>query len=385
MLLVLPCLLVVDVLYRRTYELPYLPPDNLLPSKEIADKYKLVKVGNSHSQEGINLDKFKTRTLNLSGVAQKFEFDLALLKQNTNLIEDGAVILIAVSPISFSHTQANSWKGFQSGYYRRVTPFYIPNLNWGDYIESQLLPFTRSGHFWRKKHAEAIRERISLEERSPLLELSPTPEPMPVKEVVKTETPTPEPVMVATSFPTPSPVVVVAPQAEAPKEAASLAAEAPPKSNELNIEAMESMLRTEPENKNLKESVDFTYQKWYHTDEFSPEFFPYNRQDLEKLIRYARQHNWRPVLVTVPISQDLQEGLLDDYMQTYVYDNLQQTDLQGVEYLDFTQEKRITTKRQWFDNADHLSKDGAKIFTYLLMKELVSKGYLSSEVNGFEE
>jgi hypothetical protein len=349
-------LLLLDSFYRKAYTDHYESPKNIFPNSEIDEKYTIVKLGNSHAQDGISFEGYKLKALNLSGVAQKFEMDLALLKQHSKEIDEGAVILIAVSPISFSHTAANSQKGFQAGYYGKVSPIFIPHINWGDYIERELMPFSHSVYSMRKKETEKIvkRDRLEREKLEP-----------------KKEVATPA-AQLATG-----PVIVSA--VKKPVKVLNV----PPDKIFYNVEAITDELASASSPQKYIDNVDFIYNKWYHTDEFSPEYFDQNKKDLEQLIAFSLKQKWQPVLITIPVSDDLIDGLLDDYMQVYLYDNLNQVDKKGVEYIDFSNDKRITTNTALFSNADHLSKNGAAIFSYVLLRTLIEKGYISPEADGY--
>lgn len=346
-------LLCFDYAYRQTYALDFKVPRNVLKNPPIDEKYQIVKLGNSHTQDGITFEKYKTKSLDLSGVAQRFETDLAVLRQYQNQIDEGAVILINVSPISFSHTNANTKKGFQAGYYGRVSPFYIPNLNWSDYIESEFLSFARSAYYWRQKYAKAVLDGKSADEKAAFEKNAGITEP--------------------TSEPTPTPQTFV-PIATGPVRDTSF---------DIDVILANFENPTKIPGK-FEESVNFMYKKWYETDEFSPEYFAINRKDLEELIAFCLKNNWRPVLITIPIAQELEDGLLDDYKQVYLYENLSQTNTQGVEYLDYSSDSNIKKNNLWFSNSDHLSKQGAAAFSYFLLQDLIKKGYLPAEVNGYE-
>ncbi len=129
------------------------------------------------------------------------------------------------------------------------------------------------------------------------------------------------------------------------------------------------------------DNMNFIFNKWYHTEEFDPAYFAYNRRELEKLIAYCLKNNWRPVLITIPVTSILEDGLLDDYKQVYLYDNLAQTDTQGVEYIDFTTRTDFTDNMTFFSNADHLNERGRIVFSYLLLRELIERGYVDPEAD----
>lgn len=354
LLLSLACLTAIlfDQAYRRATdgETEWAPV--LMAHPPIEEKYQIVKVGNSHPQDGLTFKGYNVRGLDLTRGAQRFRYDLVMLKQYSRQIEEGAVILIDASHISFSHSDAKVVAGVQQGYYHSASPFFIPNLEVGEYLQTEILPFVRAGYLWRAEYAKKVTDRIAKEQKAPEL-----------RTVGIQGLTTEEPL--------------------------------PTKTNRLTLSPEEYYFNVEVINRELAspsatipatytDNINFIFNKWYHTDEFDPKYFEANQQDLEKLIAYCLKMNWQPVVITVPIAQVLEKGLLDDYAQVYLYDNLAQTDLQGVEYLDFTQRKDITRNFTFFGNADHLNPKGAAIFSYVVLQELIDKGYLPAEADGYD-
>lgn len=335
----------VDVLYRRSYHLPYELPKNILPYPEIADKYTLVKLGNSHADDGITFEYYNSKALSLSSVAQSFEFDLAQLKMYERQIETNAVILINISPISFIQKKPDARDAFQYNYYDgRLSPLFIPRLILGDYLQSQIVPFVRTGYLWRDKYNKQVEQTIQNNISTPAKE-TPPPEILP--------------------FPVPT----TDPRKELIREL------------NLNIE-----LPFESEDK-LIQSVDFMSHKWYDSGDFSGEYLTTNSHDLERLIAYCLQNNWRPVLISVPISQALLDGLhgRDDFKRKYVYEPLAQTNTQGAPYFDFSQNEQFIQNGYFFGNSDHLSGDGSIVFSYMLLHALIENGYLPPEADGYKD
>lgn len=343
--------IVFDFVYRTVTHTDYNFPSHLLINSSIDDKYELIKVGNSHAEDSLRFEKYNTRSLDLAGVAQRFSYDLVQLKQHQNEIADNALIIISVSPISFSHKVADATDGLQYNYYGSVSPFLIPHLKIGDYVQQEFLPFLRSGYLFRKWHSEKIQERISEEERWK------------------------EPEQESSEVSSPSPTISNGPILNV-------------KTDEIpfNVEAIQTeLINPSPVSKDrYVDNMNFLFNKWYHTDEFDQKYFELNRRDLEKLIAYCKNKKWRPILITIPISAILQDGLLDDYMEKYLYENIKQTDLQSTEYINYLNLTSITTNNSLFNNADHLNKRGGAIFSYLLMKDLILRGYLPPGIDNYD-
>lgn len=351
---VLGILLMIDYQYRKAFNLEYRLPQNILPKPKPDKQYDLVLLGNSHTESGIDTSHFNDiHTLNLSGVAQRFVFDLALLKHHQAEVAPGAVILINASPISFSHANIFDNDGFGRGYFGRVSPFLIPKIDWADYAETELAPFTRSPFLWREAYDKQLVDSRSEDEKDEFERLSvKQPEPG-IKEASSAAT-------VATGGQA-SPQVSIYDTSNIAKRL-----ESPGYNPEL-----------------LQESVNFMFQKWYETDEFDPIYFDLNKGYLEDIISYSLEKNWRPVVVTIPVSAQLKSGLLDNYFDVYLYNNIESTDLMGVPYLDYTRREDIIRNTSWFSNSDHLSKEGAAAFSYVLLQDLIDLGYFSENVDGY--
>ena len=342
----------IDHIYRQTSETKLNFDFKLFPNKKIDDGYEIVKLGNSHAVDGITFKKYQLKGLDLAGVAQRFSFDLALLKQHHKQIKPNATILITITPISFSHRKADRNDGLQGMYYSRLSPFLIPDLKIGDYIQVQVLPFLRSGYLLRKFHQDQVEARIAQEE--------------------KWEEPLAKEVLSATE------------SVDQPKPKVKLSVD--PQEIYFNVEAINQELSSPtylPPEK-LIDSMNTLFDKWYHTDEFNQQYFAQNRKDLEKLIDYCLKNHWRPVLVSIPVSKVLVDGLMDDYMQVYLYDNLDQVDTKGLEYLDYNQDKRLVDNDFLFGNADHLNSNGQGIFSYVLLQDLIKREYLPSSADGYD-
>lgn len=352
--------LLIELCYLKYSNNTYDTSQNIFPKKTIEQKYEIVALGNSHTENGITFEKYNVKGLNLGSVAQRFNYDLAMLKHHKNEIAPNAIILINASPISFSHSKDFEQKSFQKIYYKKMSPLFIPNLVVGEYIEAVLVPFTNSGYHWRKWIQDQITEQKSLEEFNQFQELSKKNEPQEVAEE-KPEIP-----KVTTNNHTKEPEID--PETLSP----------------FYIPLIEEKLASpsaKPED--LAGSVNFMKNKWLNTKEFSQEYFEENIQDLEKIITYSLKNNWRPIVITIPISEELEKSLTDEYMQTYLYNNIDKTNLQGVEYLDFTQNTALTKRTFWFSNSDHFNREGSAAFSYVLLKTLIEKKYLPENTNNY--
>lgn len=346
----------LDHFYRQANKLTY-PFPNILPSPEIKDKYKIAKLGNSHSEEGITFEKYNVRSLNLASVAQTYEYDFALLKMHSRQIEKNAVIIINVSPISFSQKKPENEAKVNTQYYDgRLSPFLIPDLDISQYLQMQIVPFVRAGYLWRTTHAKEVKEK-AMDTFAEKLKPTPTKTIPPVG----SHSDSPAPVI-----PTPTPIRSARPTFNI---------------NEIQAELHEPASSTA----RLVESVRFMEDKWKNSGGFDTASFETNREDLQKIIDYSLEHNWRPVLVTLPINQLLLHKLGGvNYLKQNIYDNLAKIDTHGIPYINFATNPELLRNRYLYSNSDHLGKRGAPIVSYLLIQKLIDMGYLPKKADGYD-
>ena len=335
----------VDYFYRQVNNLPYNPPQNIFPLPEIAEKYKIVALGNSHAESGLIFDEYNTKTKSLASVSQSFEYDLALLKMNSRQIDKGAIIIITVSPISFSQMKPKKDELVNMNYYDgRLSPYLIPYLKVSEYLQIQIAPFVRSGYLWRQEHAKKVALAVDQSYAAS-----------------RGEKLTPDPIDTSQFRPTDPPYTSLTVE-EIKKE---LDAPASP--------MLDWMSR----------SADLTADKWYNSGGFSKSSFRKNREDLEDIISYSIDHHWRPILITFPINQVLLNTLEKDYLKHYIYDNLDQTDLHRTPYFNFANDPRLTKNAYIFTNSDHLNSKGAAVISYLLLQKLIENKYLTKSVDKY--
>jgi len=344
----------VDYFYRQAFNTKYEWPENLLALPEIADKYEIVALGNSHSESGVTFQGYKVKSLRLVSVAQSFEYDFAMLKMHSKQIRKGAVIIINASPLSFSQKVPEKEDDVNMNYYDgRLSPYLIPHLKVSEYLQIQIVPFVRAGYLWREKNAKSAEETAMDTFAAQWKKQSPIPKPF-------------------------SPVVLDTPVVQVVATRSSM--------QTFNVWEIQTELNAppEPSEARLIASMHFMVNKWYNSGGFDPQYFAENRQGLEELIAYCLQHNWRPVLITLPISQVLLEGLNPNYLQQYVYDNLEKMDLKNIDYFNFATNTQLTQNRYLFSNSDHLNEKGAATVSYLLLQELIKIGYLPKEADGYD-
>lgn len=351
----------LDVVYRKKFNLQYNWPRNILPYGSIEKKYDLVVLGNSHAQEGITLKKYRIKSLPLAAVAQSFEYDFAMLKMHSKQINKNAIILINVSPISFSQNKPANRADVNMNYYDgRLSPIYIPKLKIGDYLQIQILPFTRSVYLWRKELNKLSKDAAmdtfvqNWKNKNP--------------EVI------PAPIITETLLPR----VSTAPMKIVKKERNY---EETFNVYEINDELNAPFATSDAK---LNESVRFMVEKWEKSGGFSKESFSPNARDLQDIINYCLSKNWRPVLITIPINQKLVESMGSNFLDEYIYRNIKTINDKNIPYLNFAEDKRLINDKFLFGNSDHLNKKGAAIFSYVLLRKLIEEKFLPESVDGYD-
>src|SRR3990167_2102871 len=308
----------VDALYRQANNLKYQWPQNIWIKPQIPNKYQIVKLGNSHLEDGLTFEHFKMRSFSLATVAQSYEYDLARLKMYSNQIDKGAIVIINVSPLSFSQGKPDKTGSLAYKYYDgSLSPFVIPNLQVGNYLETRIVPFVRAVYLWRITYAKKVQE-IAMNSYAANF-----PKPQEKKA---------EPII----FPTDSPNIQDTPN---PPNTTNTPGAIKPKIYKTADEELASAPYQSDER--LQDSVIFMVDKWRDPSQFGSKYIDTNSKDLEALIKYCLNHKWRPILISIPISQRLIDGLGPDYMQAYVYGPLKTTNIHNVEFIDFSGYKQF--------------------------------------------
>ena len=94
---------------------------------------------------------------------------------------------------------------------------------------------------------------------------------------------------------------------------------------------------------------------------------------LYEMIAICREKGATPILVTTPFLSEytdrVQEGIPDFLDEFYgIIDQVVKDT--GVEYYDYSMDERFQNEYSLFMNSDHLNKEGARVFTNILMDEV---------------
>ena len=347
----------LEVFYIKAYGLNYPWPKNIFSLPAISDKYELVALGNSHSQEGLTFGGYKVKSLSLASVAQSYAFDFAMLKMHSAQIKKNAIIFIIADPISFSQTIDTSDHAYNLYYDGRLSPFLIPHFRFSDYLQIELIPFVRSGFVWRQQYAtDAQTAGLSsfvadFQKNQP--GTAPTSAPQPVATQTQTQTQTAKVIEPASIY---------------------------------NVAQVEKDLNAPPATTDARfdESVSFTVNKWYKSGGFSEDPFNQNEKDLKDIVTYSKAQGWRSVLITLPISQALLNGLGPNFLNNWVYTPLKNANVGNVPYINLMKDPRLIDNLYVYTNSDHLNTDGASMVSYVILQQLIKMGYLPKSADGYQ-
>ena len=99
---------------------------------------------------------------------------------------------------------------------------------------------------------------------------------------------------------------------------------------------------------------------------------------LKKLLKFAENNNFRPILITTPQTYLYNEQIGEENYQERIYNNILEVEKQlGKKYLylDYSHDERFEKKLEYFFDDDHLNEKGAEYFTKILLQDLKNKGY----------
>lgn len=114
------------------------------------------------------------------------------------------------------------------------------------------------------------------------------------------------------------------------------------------------------------------YQRHYNVNEDGEVII--NRDEIDALyniIDFCRARSIRPVLISTPLRDEYTSLYSQNQLECFNQIVNQVIDETGCEYYDYTHDERFATSDQYMRNADHLSPDGARAFTGIIIEEVV--------------
>ena len=99
-----------------------------------------------------------------------------------------------------------------------------------------------------------------------------------------------------------------------------------------------------------------------------------------KIIEYCYKKEFVPVVVSLPVTNQLTQEMGKSFMQEFEQCNREAMDgYENLLFLDYSRYKPITADLAYFRDSDHMTMDGANEFTKKLLTDLEKNAIIDSE------
>ena len=98
---------------------------------------------------------------------------------------------------------------------------------------------------------------------------------------------------------------------------------------------------------------------------------------LINILKLCRQNNWKPVLVTTPLTRYHNKWYSSEFLDTFreqTFDLIR--DFPEAVYWDYSDDDRFYDHYEYFMDSQHLNKSGQELFTSILIEDCRNAGYL---------
>lgn len=104
-----------------------------------------------------------------------------------------------------------------------------------------------------------------------------------------------------------------------------------------------------------------------------------NTKLLIEMIDYCKEHEFQPVLLTIPVFHSLTEAFTKEELEKYYFSNIKEVvNATGVTYIDYSHDERFINNSSYYNNSDHMSADGGDSFMRIYKEDLKAKGFVFS-------
>ncbi len=101
-----------------------------------------------------------------------------------------------------------------------------------------------------------------------------------------------------------------------------------------------------------------------------------NTELLIEMIRFCKEHGFRPVLLTVPVYHALREDFSEEELRLYYYSNIDRVvEKTGIPYIDYSVDEAFIYDTSYYGNSDHMSAAGSNAFYRAFREDLEELGY----------
>ena len=91
----------------------------------------------------------------------------------------------------------------------------------------------------------------------------------------------------------------------------------------------------------------------------------------QQLLKEAKAHGYRPILVTVPYSSFYNNGFNQAWLDKEYFSKMQRlAEETGVPYLNYSAWPEISDRPELFEDSDHLNEAGTDVFNALFFDDL---------------
>jgi hypothetical protein len=100
-----------------------------------------------------------------------------------------------------------------------------------------------------------------------------------------------------------------------------------------------------------------------------------NVNQLKEIVEYCNENGYRVILTMEPVHQSYQEYFNEEVVDKLVFQYLEALQL-DVPFLNYMSDQRFVDNRDYFIDPDHLNREGRKMFSWIVYKDLKKLGYL---------
>lgn len=304
-------LFVLNKSYRKYDDEKYNDMCSLWTLGKQTDHVQLANVGSSHGAYDFVYDAFVEDGIscfNFGHTSQTYEYDLALLAEYGHYMDPGCVLFIPVSYFSFNNETTNE-------------------------TEAQALS-VKYYHFLSPKNVpryDLFTDIVT--NRLPILSAG--------KDLVK--------LLPKTSLS----LTVFAAEDAAASEPEEIAAPEPDPAAVAQF-AQRAAMRFDRHFNNKEEY-----------------FLPDREEQLYAIIAYCKEHELTPVLITTPFSSYYNDPVPEEFLDRFYGTVNRIASDTGVNYYDYSHDKRFSENLNYFSDSDHLNTEGANYFMEILTEEVV--------------
>lgn len=309
-------LFLLNIPYREIDDAKYMDMWNLRMLGNQIEEVEIANVGSSHGAYDFIYDELTEdgySCFNFGSVSQTYQYDLALLEEYGEHLDDGCVVFIPVSYFSFNNETVNETEAqaLSVKYYHCLSPKNIPDYDLYTDIVTTRLPILSAGEDLLKL----------LPEFSPSLKV--------------------------------------------------FAAEENPdafETNETTADDTETAGMDEAAVAEFAQRAAMRFDRHFNNKENL--FLPEREEQLLSLIDYCKKHELTPVLITTPFSSYYNNPVSEDFLDRFYGTINRIASDAGVSYYDYSHDARFSENLTYFSDSDHLNADGAAYFMEIIADEV---------------